>query len=71
MVGSLRQSRNSAAGARFLISPRNAPKITFLIMRVSCDNQIEVEPSESGWAELFMGVFWRDAKQENTGEIDD
>jgi len=71
MVGSLRQSRNSAAGARFLISPRNAPKITFLIMRVSCDNQIEVEPSESGWAELFMGAFLARRKQENTGEIDD
>jgi hypothetical protein len=71
MVGSLRQSRNSAAGARFLISSHNAPRITFLIMRVSCDNQIEVEPSESGWAELFMGAFLARRKQENTGEIDD
>src|SRR5579862_5801784 len=31
---SLRQSRNSAAGARFLISSHNTPRITFLIMRV-------------------------------------
>jgi len=40
-------------------------------MRVSCDNRIAFEPSESGWAELFMGVFLRDAKYEATGEIDD
>jgi hypothetical protein len=40
-------------------------------MRLSCDNQIEVEPSESGWAELFMGAFLARRKQENTGEIDD
>jgi hypothetical protein len=40
-------------------------------MRVSCDNQIEVEPSEFGWAKLFMGAFLARRKQENTGEIDD
>jgi hypothetical protein len=46
--------------------------MAFLTMRVSCDNRIAVEPSESGWAELFMGAFLRDAKRRETiGEIND
>jgi len=31
--------------------------MVFLIMREFRDNLIVVEPSESGWAESFMGLF--------------
>ncbi len=31
--------------------------MAFLIMKEFRDNPCVVEPSESGWAELFMGVF--------------
>jgi hypothetical protein len=44
--------------------------MALLNMRVIRNKRNVVEPSESGWAELFMGAFLSDAKRhQTTGEI--